>query len=132
MVKKKEEVLVGSLITGAGLGGLISLLIRLILTNTFSVNITTTIQITITLFLVGLFIFFAYKKPATIEAYGFVLAVFVFLAFIWDNTSPGDVTPLRILIAINAVILFILNYFTGVSRKDGAKRIARGAVGLWY
>ena len=121
---KKKKILIGSLITGIGLGSLVGLYLRLLLPSSFSF-----FYYIITTFIILFFLWTAYRRPTFVELLAYAISVYVLFQYAWDY-AVGDRGSSRWLLFINAIVLLILNILTGRVKFVGAKATARRAIGL--
>lgn len=128
-MKKKNNTKIGSLITGFGLGVFIGWYIYGFLIDKVTfLNNAIILIVSVAVFSI-LFVLLAYKKPTFTEYLSYATSIFIFYQFLWDF-RVGDRGEIRWMMFIVALILFIINLFTGNVRLFGAKKTAKNAAGL--
>ena len=120
MGKKKRKI--GSIITGIGLGILLGFWVNLI----YSFPNSLLIYGAVGALLVGVI---AYFKPKTTEIAAYSISVFIFLQMGWDY-AVGDRGEVRLTLLIGAVILLIINGFSGFYGLKKPKKIFIKALGV--
>lgn len=122
MAKRKYPAKVGSLLSGFGVGVLISLWLNLV----YSFNYSRLIYM---LLFIPFFVFLAFKTPKKIEIFAYALSIYVFLQMAWDF-SVGDRGPLRMSLFLSALILLIINSFSGYYGWGAPIKVLKKALGL--
>lgn len=79
--------------------------------------------------IIGFITLNALKNPRTTEFFAFVFSAWVALQFLWDLGAEQIFGPWRTIMTFSAIILFILNGFTGYLRFSSGFKILKKALG---
>lgn len=119
---KKKAVNVGSIVTGIGLGVLLSFWLNYIYSFDYSLYIY--------LFVLCLFLgFMGYYKPKLTEITAYAVSIFVILQMAWDFPVL-DRSEIRTHLFILSLSSLIINVFSGFYRWKAPIKIFKKALGI--